>query len=69
MDARIGRVSPDCDVTEALRLLLGGHSQRMLIVVSKEGKVQGIVTKTDILHSLRIQREEIQSSFATVSRG
>jgi chloride channel protein, CIC family len=69
MDARIGRVSPDCDVTEALRLLLGEHSQRMLIVVSEEGKVQGIVTKTDILHSLRIQRKEIQPSFATVSRG
>lgn len=56
MDARIGRISPDCDVTEALRLLLGEHKQPMLLVVSEQGKIQGIVTKTDILHALRTRR-------------
>lgn len=57
IDARIGRVSPDCDVTEALRLLLGEHAQPMLLVVSAEGKMQGVVTKTDILHALKTRKE------------
>jgi chloride channel protein, CIC family len=57
IDARIGRVSPECDVTEALRLLLGEHTQPMLLVVSDEGKMLGIVTKTDILHALKARRE------------
>jgi chloride channel protein, CIC family len=58
MDANIGRVAPECDVSEALRLLLGEHRQPMLLVVSGEGKMQGIVTKTDILHALRTRRQD-----------
>ena len=57
MDAGIGRVAPECDVSEALRLLLGEHRQPMLLVVSGEGEMQGIVTKTDILHALKTRRE------------
>jgi len=57
IDARVARVSPDCDVTEALRLLLGEHTHPMLLVVSNEGKMQGIVTRTDILHALKTRRE------------
>src|SRR5581483_2276263 len=41
IDTRIGAVAPDCDVAEALRLLLGEHKQPMLLVVSEEGKIQG----------------------------
>jgi chloride channel protein, CIC family len=58
MDAHIGRVPPECDVSEALRLLLGEHRQPMLLVVSGAGEMQGIVTKTDILHALKTRREE-----------
>jgi len=58
IDARVGRVSPECDVTEALRLLLGEHAQPMLLVVSEEGRMQGIVTKTDILHALKTRKAE-----------
>jgi len=57
IDARVGRVPPECDVTEALRLLLGEHAQPMLLVVSEEGKMQGIVTKTDILHALKTRKD------------
>jgi CIC family chloride channel protein len=57
IDARIGRVAPGCDVTEALRLLLSEHTQPMLLVVSEQGAMVGIVTKTDILHALRTRRE------------
>lgn len=56
IDARLGRISPECDVTEALRLLLGEHKQHMLLVVSEQGKIQGVVTKADILHALRTRQ-------------
>ncbi|HEY1810364.1 MAG TPA: chloride channel protein [Acidobacteriaceae bacterium] len=58
IDARIGTVPPECDVTEALRLLLGEHRQPLVVVVSSAGKIQGIVTKTDILHALKTHRGE-----------
>jgi CIC family chloride channel protein len=58
IDARISTVPPDCDVTEALRLLLGEHRQPMVVVVSSAGTIQGIVTKTDILHALKTRRGE-----------
>lgn len=66
VDARIGRVAPNCDVTEALRLLLSEHTQPMLLVVSEEEKVLGIVTKTDILHALKTRKEtaEVKASLA-----
>lgn len=56
IDARIGKISPECDVTEALRLLLGEHKQPMLLVVSEQGNIQGVVTKTDILHALKARQ-------------
>ena len=67
IDARVNRVPPDCDITEALRLLLGAHSQPMLLVVSDEGMIQGIVTKTDILHALKTRgKEQAESGYAVV---
>jgi CIC family chloride channel protein len=60
VDKRISTVSPDCDVTEALRLLMSEHRQPMLLVVSTEGGVKGIVTKTDILQALKTRRETAQ---------
>lgn len=55
-DRRVHRVSPDADVTEALRLLLGNHTQPMLLVVVEKHRIVGIVTKTDILQALRLRR-------------
>jgi chloride channel protein, CIC family len=69
MDGHINRISPDCDVSEALRLLLGAHNQAMLLVVADNGNIRGIVTRTDILHALKIQREEpVEASFATLPK-
>lgn len=69
MDAQATRISANCAVSEALRLLLGAHKKPMLLVVSEKGKIRGIVTKTDILHALKIRREEpIEASFATVPK-
>jgi CIC family chloride channel protein len=61
-DRRVTRVSPDCDVMEGLRLLMSEHKQQMLLVTSPNGKLKGIVTKTDILHALKIRRDGIPES-------
>lgn len=45
-------VEPDCDLMEALRMLTGQNAPQMLIVVSREGTLEGILTKTDILRAL-----------------
>jgi CIC family chloride channel protein len=56
VDRHITKVSSDCDVIEALRLLLGEYKQHMLLVISLEGNLEGIVTKTDILKALETRR-------------
>lgn len=58
VDARIGRISADCDVREALRLLLAEKRPPMLLVVSENGSIRGIVTRMDILHALRTRHED-----------
>lgn len=57
IDHSIHTVSPDCDVSEALRLLLSEHKQPMLLVVSDDGNMKGIVTKTDVLQTFKLRRE------------
>ncbi|MGH7532255.1 MAG: chloride channel protein, partial [Gemmatimonadales bacterium] len=57
-DRSIMQVAPDCDVMEALRLLLGERAQRMLLVMSANGKLEGIVTKTNILEALKTRGED-----------
>jgi len=54
---RVHRISPDTDVMEALRLLVGEHNQPILLVVQEEGRTVGIVTKTDILKALKLRRD------------
>jgi CIC family chloride channel protein len=56
-DRRISKVSADCDLMAALRLLASEHARPMLLVVSHDGRMEGIVTKTDILKALRTRRE------------
>jgi CBS-domain-containing membrane protein len=54
---------------EGLRLLLSEHRQHMLLVTSAAGKLEGIVTKTDILQALKTRRDvPAQASLETVSR-
>jgi len=57
IDPRIHTVSPDCDVSEAARLLLSEHKQPMLLVVSDDRHMKGIITKTDILQTLKLRRD------------
>ena len=56
-DSRVTTVTSDCDVMEALRLLLTEHAQPTLLVISENGEMKGIVTKTDILQVLKTRRE------------
>lgn len=55
-DRRVTRISSDCDVMEALRLLLSEYRQHMLLVTSASGHLEGIVTKSDILRALRTHK-------------
>jgi CIC family chloride channel protein len=51
---RVITVPPDCDAMEALRLLLSERGEHMLVVTSTQGKMEGLVTKADILKALKI---------------
>jgi len=53
MDRQVRIVVPECDLEEALRLLMGQNGQHMLLVKTAEtGELQGVLTKTDILSAL-----------------
>ncbi|TAM84487.1 MAG: chloride channel protein [Acidobacteria bacterium] len=43
------RISGDCDVMEALRLLRKQSGQHILLITSSDGQLEGVVTRTDIL--------------------
>jgi chloride channel protein, CIC family len=51
------RVTEDCDLSEALRLLVRERGAQMLLVMDGAGAMQGIVTKTDILRAVEIASE------------
>jgi len=59
---KVMRVPPDCDAMEALRLLLRERVHPLLLVTSTGGKLEGIVTKTDILEALKTRGEEVLES-------
>lgn len=54
-DQHVMRVRGDCDVAEALRLLMEERAQHMLLVQSPEGQLEGILTKSDFLSALTLQ--------------
>ena len=47
------RVTDDCDLSEALRLLVRERGAQMLLVTDGAGALNGIVTKTDILRAVK----------------
>ncbi len=59
----IKTIPPDCDVTEALRLLLSEHDYHMLLVTSEDGRLTGILTKTDILSALKLRGEPKEPAY------
>ena len=59
-DRRVMKVVSSCDVMEALRLLLSESGQHMLFVTSPEGKLEGILTKTDILSALKLRSDVLR---------
>ena len=54
-DREAVRISADCDVAEALRLLTQERRQHMLLVQSSQGELEGILTKSDLLSALTIR--------------
>ncbi|HEX4021912.1 MAG TPA: chloride channel protein [Acidobacteriaceae bacterium] len=66
-DRRVLKVASDCDVMEALGLLLNEYGQPLL-VITEDDQLKGIVTKTDILQVLKTRRNLAQKAgHATVS--
>jgi len=57
MNRGITQVPPDCDVTEALRLLMDQRGQHLLMVAAPKGPLLGVVTKTNILSALAVRRK------------
>ncbi len=51
-DHHVTCVPPECDLREALRLLTTQRRTHMLLVTSEAGKLEGILTKTDILSAM-----------------
>ncbi|MEO6830362.1 MAG: chloride channel protein, partial [Acidobacteriaceae bacterium] len=56
-DPRVKKILPTCDLMEALRLLLSEDEQHMLFVISAQGKLEGVLTQTDILGALKMRSE------------
>jgi CIC family chloride channel protein len=56
------RVAPHADVREALRLLHGSQRQHMLLVTCPLGKLEGVVTRSDILAALDVDNDRGTSS-------
>jgi CIC family chloride channel protein len=55
VDEHVTRIRSDCDVAEALRLLMLEREQHMLLVQAPDGELQGILTKSDLLSALATQ--------------
>lgn len=52
-DCKVTRVAEDCDLSEALRLLVREDGDQMLLVTHDHGaEVSGLITKTDILRAI-----------------
>ncbi len=54
----VGRVSPQTELPEALRMMLREDSEPTLLVVEEDHKVVGILTKTDVLQTLLLHQLE-----------
>ena len=59
------RVTDDCDLSEALRLLVRQGGPQMLLVTDDAGALQGVVTKTDILRAVRMSDDPINAGRVT----
>jgi CIC family chloride channel protein len=64
LDSRVHQVERECDVMEALRLLLSERRPAILLVVSDEKTVCGVVTETDILRALKSSNDGLEAAIA-----
>jgi len=51
-DSHAERIPLDCNLMEALRILMQPAAPHMVMVTSETGKLEGILTKTDVLSAL-----------------
>ena len=53
-DRNLTTVPEDCDLSEALRLLLRENAPQVLLVIGDDGEPKGLVTKTDVLRAVQM---------------
>jgi CIC family chloride channel protein len=64
-ERRVLTVSEDCDLMEALPLLMSEDGQGMLLVISEDGKLTGILTKTNVLGAMNGHNERnLEASYS-----
>lgn len=67
MDRDVRIVIPECDLEEALRLLMAQSGQHMLLVKAADtAKLEGVLTKTDILSALDTRARRIGEPAAEI---
>jgi chloride channel protein, CIC family len=59
---KFAEVPEDCPAMEALRLLLSEDAEHMLLVTTPGGKLEGVVTKTDVLEAIQVRGEEVSEA-------
>lgn len=61
MDDGAMQVEPACDVMEVLRMLQNERNEPLVVVVSGNGRAEGVVTKADVLHALEMRGGDYQA--------
>lgn len=69
MDDRAARVSPETDVTEALRRLSTQDARHLLWIAERGGPMLGIVTKSNVLNALAMRRASEPTTLAQSASG
>ena len=62
MERNVTRVAPECDLMEAARLLNAQRELNVLLVVSSAGKLDGIITHSDLLTALNVEGRDSRST-------
>jgi len=56
------RVSDDCELSEALRLLVAERGPQMLLITDSADTLLGVITKTDVLRAVRMGEARVGES-------
>ncbi|MGH9475671.1 MAG: chloride channel protein [Terriglobales bacterium] len=61
MDPEWARIAPDANLQDALRLLVARRHEHLLMVTDEEGRLNGILSQTDILAAMNAVHKGVQT--------